>query len=307
MCKKLNGIKIIQRFNNGILSGTYKTEFQYNDILINIQQSGLRQTILLNENNNIQELFNLFNSIDRFMQIFDGKFIPIQSIVAIDEQENEIAIYQEDIKKFLNSRLSYFSSEDIYLENHSKLCEPIKYFNENMLKTWLNLQTELDIIHQSMLYFTCDNHMPIDIRLAHIIETFEPLSEFISEIDKSYIPRPLPPDKKVNLKSHIDSIICKYGKKIFDLEYSVDKEKFLQLVVNTRVRIMHTKRKFQKPYIKGSVLLMYCGKFVVLYRKILLTLLGVNEKDFIINLNNDIDGYNKHLNLINDFIKNNLN
>lgn len=304
MSTNLIGVKIIQRFNNGMLSSTFKSEFKFEKFFINIQQAGYRQTVIFHDDNNVEEIFNLFNSIDRYMQIFDGKFVPIISIETINEKEQVVSGFEEKIKSFLETRLSYFSSQDIYKGVHSKLCEPISYLDEKMLNSWLQLQDELDLIHQSFLYFTCDNHMPIDIRLAHIIENFEPLSEYLSMKDNFYI---LVEDNgKTILKTHIDAIICKYGNLIFNLEYMKNKNQFLQLLVNSRNRIMHTKRKFNKIYIKGPVNLMYCGKFSLLYRTILLNLLGIKEVDYLPNLQKDLDFYNTHLNLINAFIKTNL-
>lgn len=304
MSTNLIGVKIIQRFNNGMLSSTFKSEFKFEKFFINIQQAGYRQTVIFHDDNNVEEIFNLFNSIDRYMQIFDGKFVPIISTETINEKEQVVSGFEEKIKSFLETRLSYFSSQDIYKGVHSKLCEPISYLDEKMLNSWLQLQDELDLIHQSFLYFTCDNHMPIDIRLAHIIENFEPLSEYLSMKDNFYI---LVEDNgKTILKTHIDAIICKYGNLIFNLEYMKNKNQFLQLLVNSRNRIMHTKRKFNKIYIKGPVNLMYCGKFSLLYRTILLNLLGIKEVDYLPNLQKDLDFYNTHLNLINAFIKTNL-
>lgn len=304
MSTNLIGVKIIQRFNNGMLSSTFKSEFKFEKFFINIQQAGYRQTVIFHDDNNVEEIFNLFNSIDRYMQIFDGKFVPIISIETINEKEQVVSGFEEKIKSFLETRLSYFSSQDIYKGVHSKLCEPISYLDEKMLNSWLQLQDELDLIHQSFLYFTCDNHMPIDIRLAHIIENFEPLSEYLSMKDNFYI---LVEDNgKTILKTHIDAIICMYGNLIFNLEYMKNKNQFLQLLVNSRNRIMHTKRKFNKIYIKGPVNLMYCGKFSLLYRTILLNLLGIKEVDYLPNLQKDLDFYNTHLNLINAFIKTNL-
>lgn len=298
------GIKIKQKPDNGILSSTYKTEFIYKDIFINIQQAGFRQIVLFDKNNDIEKIFTIFNTIDRFMQIFDGKFIPIISLNAIDENEKECNLYKNEIENYFNSRLSYFSSQDIYLDTHSKLCEPIKFLNEKTLQEWADLQSDLDLIHQSMLYFTCDNKLPIDIRLAHMIECFEPLSEFLSTKDKFFVNTGS--DGKPTLKSCIDAIICKYGKSIFDKEYSKNKEKFLQLLVNTRVRIMHTKCKFQKDYIKGPVILMLCGKISLLYRSIILTLLNIDLEKYEDNLKKDVNEYNTLSNFINDFIENKL-
>lgn len=304
MSTNLIGIKIKQRFDNGILSSTFKSEFKFEKFFINIQQAGYRQIIIFHDENNVEDIFNLFNSIDRYMQIFDGKFIPIISMETINEKEQVVSGFEEKIKSFLETRLSYFSSQDIYKGVHSKLCEPISYLDEKMLNSWLQLQDELDLIHQNFLYFTCDNHMPIDIRLAHIIENLEPLSEYISEKNKFYLSVDV--GGKTTLKTHIDAIICKYGNILFQSEYLKDKDTFLQLLVNSRNRIMHTKRKFNKVYIKGPVNLMYCGKFSLLYRTILLDILGIKETDYLSNLQKDLDFYNSHLNLINDFIKNYL-
>lgn len=304
MSTNLIGIKINQRFDNGMLSSTFKSEFKFEKFFINIQQAGYRQIIIFHDENNVEDIFNLFNSIDRYMQIFDGKFIPIISMETINEKEQVVSGFEEEIKSFLETRLSYFSSQDIYKGVHSKLCEPISYLDEKMLNSWLQLQDELDLIHQSFLYFTCDNHMPIDIRLAHIIENLEPLSEYISEKNKFYLSVDV--GGKTTLKTHIDAIICKYGNILFQSEYLKDKDTFLQLLVNSRNRIMHTKRKFNKVYIKGPVNLMYCGKFSLLYRTILLDILGIKETNYLSNLQKDLDFYNSHLNLINDFIKNYL-
>ena len=101
-------------------------------------------------------------------------------------------------------------------------------------------------------------------------------------------------DGKPTLKNCLDALIIKYGKEIFNKELSSSQyNQFLNVLVNSRVNIMHVKRNQRKPALNGKQSCLYAQKLSLLYRKIIFELLQINEslyleklKHCVLNLDN---------------------
>ena len=88
------------------------------------------------------------------------------------------------------------------------------------------------------------------------------MTEVIGIYD-SFFPSLKPGDQTTTLKMCIDAVISKYGQDIFDEEYNVNKDKFLQTLVNTRNRIMHIKRnQLTDKFLSGSESILYLMKLL---------------------------------------------
>jgi hypothetical protein len=83
-----------------------------------------------------------------------------------------------------------------------------------------------------------------------------------------------PGNHGTTLKMCVDAIITHYGISIFENELNNNYSDFLDDAVGSRIRIMHIKKK-QKKYFSGKDCVRYSMKFNLLYRIILLELLGV--------------------------------
>ena len=105
-----------------------------------------------------------------------------------------------------------------------------------------------------------DTRITHDVKCANFIECLEPMSEIISEYDQ-FFPSLKPGERTTTLKMCIDAVISKYGADIFSREYTANKDRFLQVLVNTRNRIMHSKRNQPKnKYLSGPESILYLVK-----------------------------------------------
>lgn len=294
-------LSIREKFRNtGFLGGPYSTKFTYNNIDIEIAQSGIRHIVLSTpDENRIEYMCEIFVLIERFLQVFDGQFLEAYEVGFFDEKDQPIEKYNHIKEKYFSNRLSYFESEDIYQGSYSMLCNGISYLNEKNLKNWSKIQQDLDIIHQLILYFTADNHIPTEVRLSVIIQIFEPLSDYVPKISRN---------NRTCLKECIKYSILEYGKDIFKKEIKADVDRLAQLLKNSRVRILHAipSQNNKQDCITGDVCVAYCAKLVLLYRIILFDLLNIKKKDYKVKLTNAIKIIDNWQNLIKNFVKTEL-
>lgn len=74
----------------------------------------------------------------------------------------------------------------------------------------------------------------------------------------------------------MESSIRKYGEDIFKEKCCSNKYEFIRIPVNNRVRIMHIKRE-KRLFLDGNQSILYAYKLNLLYRKILLEMLGIKQ------------------------------
>ena len=128
--------------------------------------------------------------------------------------------------------------------------------NNSILKNWIKLEEELGIIQQSFLYNTSSIGLPVDGKIASIIETFEPLIELITFYTNQFSSLK-PGESGTTLKMCLDACISVYGTDIFKTEYSINAEKFLKCLVESRNKIMHIKRNYNSNCFTGAESLLY--------------------------------------------------
>ena len=237
-----------------------------------------------------EDLFYSFQPLEKLLMLFDGRFYPISDI-----KSNNDSLDDEHFKnKILSSRLRYFNSADICQYPVLKLIQFQDMLNEDIYTQWTELLDEMDIMYQSYLYSLSDNSMPRDINNAFIAEAAEPFVELVK--DKTYYCKSLSPGERgTTLKMCIDSLITHFGEDIFSNELNNDYDKFLTKAVKSRVRIMHIKR-FQDNHFDGEDCIRYLWKFSLLYRRILLEILGIPYQQYCSQLKtavNTIDKWNR--------------
>lgn len=285
---KCNSITISQRIESGLFDGPYSVNLCLDDTIIRVYQCCERKTEIISENEvAFSELFSIFNKLDRLLMIFDGEFYPISSI-SYKKSGKSIPI---DKDKILSKRISAYNSAPLIKGSVNSLASPFKFVCTDLFKKWSVLEDELEIVHQIYLYNLSDTGFPVDGRIAFMIECFEPLSELLDESESS---SSKPKGKKPSLKSHLEKVISKYGNDIFSEEYSGSNNKFLSILVNSRVKIMHIKRKAKatKMVFTGSESVLYIWKLSLLYRRIILDLLNINYSDYRKQLNKSVKIYN---------------
>lgn len=215
--------------------------------------------------------------LERLLMIFDGVFITLQNIDFYDSLND----YHHDLKQLIKNqtikqRLAYFDSDKI-CSIRDKLVDFSEVLNDDLLIRWKNLVEELDIANQVYLYNMADTGMPVDLRLAFIIELAEPLLEIV-KAEKHIYPALKPGDKGTSLKQCLKALIDTYGKIIFVNEISTDYDGFLSKMIESRVRIMHIKNHQQPDnYFDGKYSVAYIRKLSFLYRIIVLDLLKIKE------------------------------
>lgn len=131
-------------------------------------------------------------------------------------------------------------------------------------------------MHQIYLYCLIKGFYTADVRLAFLVEIFEPLVELVKA--HTYYFQTLEPGntRTTSLKMCIDALITKYGADIFPKELNACYLDFLNKAVKSRVRIMHIKKNQEAKCFSDKEDIYYSAKFSLLYRRILLELLGIS-------------------------------
>ena len=148
---------------------------------------------------------------------------------------------------------------------------------------WEQLLDELDVVHQMYLYSLSDSKITVDVKCAFLIELAEPLIEIVKEHTKLFSSL-TPGARGTLLKNCLDALITKYGVDILSRELSSDYESILQIMVNSRIKIMHIKRKQNGLYFNGNESILYILKMNLLYRKIMFEMLNIEEVNYKDNL-----------------------
>lgn len=299
-------IQITQAYEKGILGGPKDLSFVTNDIEISIKQIGVRTIELsYDQTGDFDRLYSTFCQLEKLFVLFEGEFLAFKKIIAYDCNDEEIAQSQL-FDKIKNSRLNYCSTIAACRGNNTDFLDVFKYTNADIFGKWCYLVEELDIIHQVFLYNTSSIGFPVDGKIASVIEVFEPLVELVTVYTNQFSSLK-PGEKGTTLKMCLDAIISMYGKDIFDTEYSKNVDKFLQILVNSRIKIMHIKRNFSKVCLSGEESVLYIVKLSFLYRKILCCLLGIEYRDYSEKLVKSVKRWETLENVFSKFINSKLN
>ena len=179
----------------------------------------------------------------------------------------------------------YFRYSFHKLINFSDIITPELYLK------WETIIEELDMVHQTFLYTICNSKQPIDLKCAFLIELSEALVEIAKE-HTNYFAELKPGPKATSLKDCISALIKQYGGIIFKAELNGKYDEILQAMVNSRVRIMHIKRKQKGKYFNSEESLLYIIKMHFLYRHIIFSLLDINASLYEDKLNSCIEKWN---------------
>lgn len=274
-CKKL-----IATFQDDklMLEGPKSLEFHIDEkFSVEIEQMGIRIiTIVSEQEETFRELYAIFTRVERLLMLFDGRFITLKELEfqdSTDGTKERLKSYAENI---MRTRLSYYNSADFCDYILDKLLDYEMIITPELFSAWQELLDELDIVHQMFLYSVSDSKMPIDVKCAFLIELAEPMVEIVKT--KTHFYSSLNPGERgTTLKMCIDALISKYGMDIFSEEIAYNYDRFLRVIVNSRVRIMHIKRQQNGLYFNGSESILYAQKMALLYRKIIFEILDIHE------------------------------
>mgnify|MGYP000699533400 FL=1 len=299
-CKVLIGTYIN---DNIILGGPHVAEFETRDnkFFIKIEQFGYRKiSIKASEETSVFELYGVFTKIERLLMIFDGQFLNLENLEFTDSSDTEKSMLKSVGNNLMHQRLSYFKSSDLVSYKVDKLLEFEEVLNSDLYDKWEQLLEELDIAHQMYLYAMGDTKITVDVKCAFLIELAETLVEVLKVYTNSF--QKLKPGNGTSLKACVKALIEEYGKDIFEREMEVNEKEFLSTVINSRVRIMHIKRNQKIKYFDGNESVLYILKLSLLYRRILLEILGVEKQVYVNKLRKCVSRLNRWNDTLDKFL-----
>ena len=299
-CKVLIGTYIN---DNIILGGPHVAEFETRDnkFFIKIEQFGYRKiSIKASEETSVFELYGVFTKIERLLMIFDGQFLNLENLEFTDSSDTEKSMLKSVGNNLMHQRLSYFKSSDLVSYKVDKLLEFEEVLNSDLYDKWEHLLEELDIAHQMYLYAMGDTKITVDVKCAFLIELSETLVEVLKVYTNSF--QKLKPGNGTSLKACVKALIEEYGKDIFEREMEANEKEFLSTVINSRVRIMHIKRNQKIKYFDGNESVLYILKLNLLYRRILLEILGVEKQVYVDKLRKCVSRLNRWNDTLDKFL-----
>lgn len=299
-CKVLIGTYIN---DNIILGGPHVAEFETRDnkFFIKIEQFGYRKiSIKASEETSVFELYGVFTKIERLLMIFDGQFLNLENLEFTDSSDTEKSMLKSVGNNLMHQRLSYFKSSDLVSYKVDKLLEFEEVLNSDLYDKWEHLLEELDIAHQMYLYAMGDTKITVDVKCAFLIELAETLVEVLKVYTNSF--QKLKPGNGTSLKACVKALIEEYGKDIFEREMEANEKEFLSTVINSRVRIMHIKRNQKIKYFDGNESVLYILKLSLLYRRILLEILGVEKQVYVDKLRKCVSRLNRWNDTLDKFL-----
>ena len=129
------------------------------------------------------------------------------------------------------------------------------------------------------------------MRIEFLIHLAETLVEVLKVYTNSF--QKLKPGNGTSLRACFKALIKEYGEDIFEKEMEANEKEFLSTVINSRVRIMHIKRNQKIKYFNGNESVLYILKLSLLYRRILLNILGVEEQMYVDKLQKCVSRLNR--------------
>ena len=216
--------------------------------------------------------------------IFDGQFLNLENLEFTDSSDTEKSMLKSVGNNLMHQRLTYFKSADLVSYKVDKLLEFDEVLNTDLYDKWEQLLEELDIAHQMYLYAMGDTKITVDVKCAFLIELAETLVEVLKVYTNSF--QKLKPGNGTSLRACVKALIKEYGEDIFEKE-------ILSTVINSRVRIMHIKRNQKIKYFNGNESVLYILKLSLLYRRILLNILGVEEQMYVDKLQKCVSRLNR--------------
>lgn len=290
----------------GVLGGPHSVSFEYNFkasvVHISIEQGMVRTIkIIADSPVPILELWEFYNDIERLLMLLDGRFYIIKSAEFAGDACSKTK-YASYMQECLIRRLTYFKTDPVYIYHSHKFLSYDTVLSRDLLAKWITWQEELDIIHPIALYNIADTGITHDIKCVFIIEVFEPIAEVSGICNKSNS-SPKSCKQKITLKVCLDAVISKYGQDIFAKECSVNQDRFLQILVNTRNRMMHIKRtQSANNYLSASESVLYLVKLCHLYRVVLLSLLGIDYSQYQTAVVKSVEQWNSWNGVLTNFI-----
>lgn len=246
-------------------------------------------------------LYSVFSRVERLLMIFDGRFIPLRTLEFLNSDETPSKHLISYANHCLNNRLAYFHSSDFCRHSFNRLIDFEEVLTKELYLKWVELLDNLDIVHQVYLYALCGKELPTDVKCAFLIELAEPLVETLKAF-KQLFPALKPGKNGTTLKDCLNALITEYGGIIFKKELSENYNSFLQVLVNSRKRIMHIKRNQGGLFFDGKESVLYAVKMYLLYRQIIFDLLDIDQTKYKERLKECTNSWNQWNDVLEHFM-----
>lgn len=288
-----NSLIAIYGEDSTVFGGPFLVEFETKEgIKVKINQC-VERTIQISSQKETSHmtLYEELTRVEKLLMVFEGKFCYLKSLDFSGTHESDRLF--ESTSNLIGSRLAYYNSRDV-LSSRDTFVKFHEVLTDVVYEKWTSILEDLDIAFQVYLYSLCANNMPVDVNCAFIIEMAEPMIELVKK-NTNYYSSFTPESHDTSLKMCIDALITKYGVDIFHKELKADYNKFLGILRNSRVRVMHIKNKQTGSWLNGNESLLYMVKLSLLYRYILLDLMGLTDskvKERVRTITNLWDNWN---------------
>ena len=244
------------------------------------------------EDIDIDVLYSILTKLEKLLMMMDGRFHIVNRLYFHDSsicKENDLITAATHS---LNHRLSLYSSRDFLKYACNKLIDYHDILDTELFDKWCDLLEQLDVVHQVFLYSLADIKQPVDMICAFLIECAEPLIEIIKDKGGR-----LSNPKPNGLKECIKTIIESYGSTIFKREI-VKGDPFYKAMRNSRVRIMHIKKRQEGTYFDGNESWIYAWKIYLLYRSVCFSLMGIDASLYASALDECVKRIDEHLGIV---------
>lgn len=227
------------------------------------------------------KMYGFIMDIVWFENLFEGCFFPFVSW-KVDGEE-----YIEKLNKYF---LAYINSSRHYM------WIPLNYEDreyKRLFNKWCKVLKSSRMRHQVFLYSTFAPGMTGDIRMALLLQIFEPIADELHAEQKiilvkqphithqalcqkcGAIVNQTVKNKNLFLSDRLDAILKQYGKEVFKGD---SKRKVIKKAVNVRNRVFHVDGE-KNNAMTGKQCGFYLYKFSLLYRVILFTELGIGNAE----------------------------
>lgn len=250
------------------------------DFTISVSQNVTRKIeIKADAPTKAQHLWMVMYDVIRLCMLFDGQFFRLESgVFYLNEEKTDWS--DELVQEYLKRSLPIYTSADFTKGSTSFFICPLDVLSSDVLNRWIDIESELEIVHPMVLYAMSNLGVPVDLKAAILVEAFEPLFELIKKHHTDFIiapPQPRPNgERDSKLRRILESTIQRYGLDIVAKEIDKDIHSFCQILVNSRNRMFHIKTWSTKLFLGGSESVLYTAKLSLLYRRILLDLMEID-------------------------------
>lgn len=257
----------------GIWTNEYQCNIEEASINIRVERVLADKWIRITSTHE-SDLVDVLLSVLRFENLFEGRFYLTTKIEIDGQEKNEIC---KDFLPFYKSDVQWMMFQNFTMDKNV----------ESLFKKWLEVDKKLGIIHNMFLYVTYARDLTNDVKLALILQTFEPLSKDLQECGKLLIEpynHKNGKDNRIIFGDRVYAIIRKYGQDIFSED---DIQQVHRQAVELRDKVVHLDRRITTE-MKGSQAGYYIQKFIWLYTVLVMTEIGIQyeeiEKDIMRNV-----------------------